>query len=108
VKVKDLLRELQAADPEADIIYMMSDGCCSDYEYLDLRDASFEEYKYFNSKSELVKPKDMPHGMFEFRFHAPWFLGTCLTSGTAKRAAQEHIDRSYPEGHPLKTKPKDP
>lgn len=92
MKVKELLLELQTADPEADLVFEMADGCCSDTEFLDLYEAYFDELLRYNIKSELVRGKDTPHGIFRFYFNAPWFLASCRKAGAAKRAAQEIID----------------
>jgi hypothetical protein len=63
MKVKDLLIELQKADPEADLVFSHGDGCCGDREYLDLEDTYFNEYLVYNLKGELVRPKDLPNGL---------------------------------------------
>jgi hypothetical protein len=86
--VKELIEKLNKADPEAELVFSMADGCCSDREYLELYGADFEEHLQYNIKSELVRPKDFPHGTFEFDFHAPWFLASCRKAGAAKSAAQ--------------------
>jgi len=93
MKVKDLIERLSKADPEAELSFQMADGCCGDQEYLELYDADFEEYKMYNKAGELVRPKDLPNGIFIFSFNAPWFMDTCITSGQAKSAAKAHKDR---------------
>lgn len=92
MKVKDLIEELSKADPEADLVFSMSDGCCADREWLELDTAFFDEHLQYNLKSELVRPKSIPNGTFEFFFKAPWFLSSCRKSGAAKQAAQDIID----------------
>jgi hypothetical protein len=92
LKVKDLIAELQQADPEAELIFEMADGCCADTEFLTLYDASEDKCLRYNLKSELVPSKDFPNGQFRFFFDAPWFLETCRKAGAAKRAAKEVQD----------------
>jgi hypothetical protein len=92
MKVKDLLLELQKADPETELVFSMADGCCGDREWLEICDVDFDEHLRYNMKSELVRSKDCPLGTVEFFFHAPWFLASCRKAGAAKRAAQEIID----------------
>lgn len=92
MKVKDILLVLQQADPETELVFSMSDGCCGDREWLEIVDVDFDEHLQYNSKSELVRSKDFPLGTVEFYFAAPWFLASCRKAGAAKRAAQDVID----------------
>lgn len=92
MKVKDLIKELQAADQEAELVFSMPDGCCSDREWLELHSVDFDEHLQYNNKSELVRGKTFPNGTFEFYFEATWLLSSCRRAGAAKRAVQEIVD----------------
>jgi hypothetical protein len=82
MKVKDFLAQFEGADPESDVFFNISDGCCGDYEQLGDPDVDVEE-----------KSKYFPHGMVQLRFPALWFFDTCITSGQARKAAEAHKKR---------------
>lgn len=84
MKVKDLLIELQKADPEADLVFSHGEGCCGDRDWLELLDAEFNEHLQFNLKGELVRPKDFPNGTFEFFFATPTYLASCRKAGAVR------------------------
>lgn len=82
MKVKDILEELQKANPETEVSFQMADGCCSDVEFLDISSVDFDE----------AMPKSKMEERVTFYFNAPWFLASCRKAGAAKRAAQDVID----------------
>lgn len=83
MKLKDLLKQLKDADPESDLFFNLDDGCCGDYEQLgDPYEIDIDEPgKYF------------PNGRVQIRFEALWFNDSCITAGTAKKAALAHKKR---------------
>lgn len=94
MKVKDLLVELQKADPEAELVFSHGSGCCGDRDWLVLQDAEFDEHLRYNIKSELVRPKDIPHGTFEFYFETPDYLRTCRKAGAVRDLINE-MDQAH-------------
>jgi hypothetical protein len=78
VKLKDFLKEFEGVDPEADMIFQMADGCCS--ETFDLGDPYVDHYNF-------------PGGSYcSIDFPALDFLSSCIRSGIAKDAVKRHLE----------------
>ena len=89
MKVKDLIKELQEANQEAEVTFSIYEGCCGDREYLEVVDTDFDECLQYNSKSELVPSKYFPNGRFEVVFDALDFMTSCRSAGTARDAVKK-------------------
>lgn len=86
MKIKDLMKLFENADPDTKIYFSIYDGCCGDFD--SLCDAEITPYLDHNNKSE---------NYIDVRFAPLWFFDSCITSGTAKDAAKKHKKRNYGE-----------
>lgn len=72
ITVRQLIEELQKADPDQKISFQIYDGCCGDIDFLDLNTAETLEFP------DGSKP-------FIIRFDAQKGFETCMKSGATKR-----------------------
>lgn len=89
MKVKDLIEELQKADPEAPLTIMSQDGCCGDHEFHEVIEAYFDGYERI-VQGQLVRTKDFPHGAFLVYLTAAHGATSCRKSGMIHQAMREY------------------
>ena len=76
MKVKELIEQLQKADPDTDVSFWIDDGCCGDFIDLEIYDVSIYDYS---------KPITAA-----LRFQALPGYKSCIQAGGTKRADEKY------------------
>lgn len=95
MKIKDLLEELKGADPEAEISFQMSDGCCGDTEDLGdpFIDVTLDTYKLDPSTGKKGWMKADPNEQsVRIILPAVKYMRSCIKSGLFKKLYDERFD----------------
>lgn len=91
MKVKEIIEALKDANPEADVSFAMRSGCCSDMEYLDVKDLYVELAKNHPYK-EQYKIKD-GDDLVQFYFDSVRGYETCRLAGETVERAREYREK---------------
>lgn len=74
MKVKDLLKALEGANPDDDITFKLDEGCCGDWFDLECYEMSQSSFNTW--------------GLFSLRFKCLPGYESCISSGQMKRLAE--------------------
>lgn len=78
MKLKDFLKEFEGVDPESEVYFNMSVGCCGDTEMLESPDVYDQD--------AIVSKKEVPYHYVCITFPALDFLTSCRRYAAAREA----------------------